>query len=702
MLSPYSKSCLLLGLCTAMLEGPLIADEGMWLFNDPPTKQLQQKYHFTPTAAWLEHVQKSSIRVGHGGSGSFVSPDGLVLTNHHVGSDSLQKLSDATHNYIADGFYAPTLADEKRCPDLELNILQSIQDVTDQVNAAVTPGMDAAHAFSARSRVIAEIEGESQTATGLHSEVVKLYGGGQYQLYRYKRYADVRLVFAPEKRIAFYGGDPDNFEYPRYDLDFCLFRAYENGQPAHVQNYLSFSPKGPEEHDLVFVSGHPARTNRQLTVAALTNLRDLVLPWQLQSIYQHEVHLSAFGARTLENGRRVEHDLFGIQNSRKRADGQLASLLTPQFFAARSDNEANFRSDLQKQAGLSSVLEAYNRIAQAEAEKGKQEISYSLLEGDYRRGAQAFDCHLFTIARMLVRAAVERPKPNGERLLEFRDSNRLPLEFQLFSQAPIYDDVEKLDLAASLTELATRLGPEDPLVKQVLAGKSPRERAVELVSGTKLKDVTLRHQLYEGGAAALKDCSDPMIALATLVDPAGRRLRQIFDEAGETEQEAYGQIARARFAMKGDEIYPDATFSLRLSYGEVSGYEENDQTIPAFTNFAGLYQRSAEHKNQAPYDLPQRWLDRKDKLNPETRFDFVCTADTVGGNSGSPVINEAGELVGLLFDGNIQSLAGDFAYSDQQSRSVCVDSAAILEALDKMYDAKPLVEELVSGKRPIR
>ena len=331
-------SRLLLCLIPLLFQSRALAGEGLWLFNNPPTKQLQDKYHFTPTAAWLEHLQKSSVRVGRGGSGSFVSPDGLVLTNHHVGSDSLQKLSDATHNYLADGFYARTLSDEKQCPDLELNVLQSIQDVTERVNAAVTQSMNAGEAFQARNRVIADIERESQNTTGLYSEVVKLYGGGSYQLYRYKRYTDVRLVFAPEKRIAFFGGDPDNFEYPRFDLDICLFRAYENGQPAHIENYLKFNPKGPAEHDLVFVSGHPGRTNRQLTVSALTNLRDRVLPLQLQTYYRREVLLAAFSAHSLEDQRRIDSDLFGIRNNRKRGNGQLATLLAPEFFAERVED----------------------------------------------------------------------------------------------------------------------------------------------------------------------------------------------------------------------------------------------------------------------------------------------------------------------------------------------------------------------------
>jgi hypothetical protein len=678
--------CLLAGIFCPSLK----ADEGLWLFTEPPIKQLQEQYHFTPTAAWLAHLQKSSVRIGKGGSGSFVSPDGLVLTNHHVGSRALQKLSDANHNYLADGFYARTLSEEKTCPDLDLNELESSQDVTDRVNAAVNPSMSSAEAFLARRKVIADIEKESESTTGLHSEVVILYGGGSYQLYRYKRFTDVRLVFAPEQQIAFYGGDPDNFEYPRFDLDICVFRAYENNKPAHIENYLKINPRGPAAGDLIFVPGHPGHTNRQLTVDALMVLRDRVLPLFAETLYRREVLLSAFGLRALENQRRVATDLFRIRNTRKRTDGQLSALLDPTFFARRAREEALFRTQLHEQS--QPALQAFERIKQAEASITPVLTAYFFFEGEPRLGPQGFDSELFQLARTLVRAGDELPKPNGDRLPEFQDSNRITLERRLFSEAPIYDDAEIAKLTGSLTDLASRFGPENPLIQQILAGKSPHNRAIEVVTGTRLKDLAFRRQLYTGGADALRASADPMLLLATAVDPPARVARKVFDEAAETEREAYAEIGRARFAVMGHNTYPDATFTLRLSYGKVTGYDG----IPAFTTFSGLYQRAAEHRNQPPFNLPKRWSDQRDNLNPGTNLNFVCTADTVGGSSGSPVVNEAGEFVGTIFDGNLQSLADDFTYDGKESRAVCVDSAAIIEALEKMYDARPLVEELTN------
>ncbi|MGH8163040.1 MAG: S46 family peptidase, partial [Rhodanobacteraceae bacterium] len=465
------------------------ADEGMWLFNNPPTKQLKEKYHFDPTPQWLDHLQKSSVRFNSGGSGSFISADGLTITNHHVGADTLQKLSSAEHNYLKEGFYAKTQAEEQRALDLELNVLESVEDVTDRVNAAIKPSMDADAALKARRAIIAQIEKESKDKTGLRSNVITLYEGGSYQLYRYKTYTDVRLVFAPEQQAAFYGGDPDNFEYPRYDLDICLFRVYENGKPAHLKNYLKFNPAGAKEGDLVFVSGNPGRTDRELTTFELADARDRALPQRLQQLYRREVALKSFSERSIENARRARDDLFGVQNSRKALKGMLAGLLDPTIFAKLESDEAKQREEMQAGAGkdakFKEALAAYGKIKTAQTAIIKNAPTYDYYEG---RGGhpRGFAGTLFDDARTLVRNAEERKKPNGERLPPYRESSRESLELRLFSAEPIYDNVEELLLTDSLTDLASRFGADDPLVKKVLAGKSPSERAAELVTGTKL------------------------------------------------------------------------------------------------------------------------------------------------------------------------------------------------------------------------
>ncbi len=687
-----------------MTESALQGDEGMWLFNNPPRDYLKKKYAFDADEKWLNHVQKSSVRFNSGGSGSFVSPDGLVMTNHHVGADDLQKVSDEKHNYLKDGFHAKTLDEEIKCKGLELNVLLKIEVVTKDVEAAVKPGMKGEEAFVARRKRISEIEkGAADEKQNIRADVVTLYNGGQYHLYTFKKYTDIRLVFAPEQQIAFYGGDPDNFEYPRYDLDICFFRVYENDKPIQVEEYLTWSANGSKEGELLFVSGHPGRTNRQNTMAELAYLRNTGYPYLLQRLYRMEVALGSWSERSAENRRRAREDLFSIQNSRKARVGGLAGLLDPKLMARKVAEETRLREFLKtvkstdETAWLADAKGAFEKIATCEEIRAKTIRDVTLLEN----GA-GFNCHLFSIARTLVRAAEEKAKPSGERLREFGDARLASLEFKLFSDEEIYDDFEILKLADSLTFLAGQYGEDNELVKKILAGKSPRERAFELINGCTIKNVALRKALYNGGQAAIDASTDPMILLAKLLDPESRKVRKVFEnEVDEPKRQAYSALAKARYAMDGANTYPDATFTLRLAFGEVKGYQEDGKAVPPFTEFSGLYTRSQEHEDRPPFDLPPRWIKAKEKLDLKTPLNFICTADIIGGNSGSPVINKNAEVVGLIFDGNIQSLVLDFIFDDQIARAVSVDSRGIIEALRKVYEANDIADEL-TGKRRIK
>ena len=672
-------------------------DEGMWLFSNPPRAQLKAKYGFEPTDAWLDHVQKSSVRFNSGGSGSFVSPDGLVMTNHHVGAGDLDKLSDEKNNYLRDGFHAKTRDKEIKCKGLELNVLQSIKDVTKEVDAAVKDGTAPADAFKARQAKISEIEkANADDAKGVRADVVTLYAGGQYHLYTFKKYKDIRLVFAPEKGIAFFGGDPDNFEYPRYDLDMCFFRVYENDQPIKCEHYLKWSAAGAKEDELVFVSGHPGRTNRQNTIAELTYLRDVGYPYLLNRLNRLEVLLQAWGGRSEQNMHRAEEELFSIQNSRKARIGGLGGLMDPALFGRKVAEEARLKDFVAKHSDSNIAKASAGFEAIARAEKVRAEIvkEYMVLEG-----GGGFNCQSFSIARTLLRAGDELAKEPGERLREFGPARLDSLKFSLLSDEPIYEDFEMVKLADGLQFLAVTLGPDSELVKKVLAGKSPRDRAFELITGTKVRDVATRKALFEGGKAAVAAAKDPMIEVARLVDDAARAVRKRQEnEVDEPKRQAHSQLAKARYAMDGDKVYPDATFTLRLAFGTVKGYTEDGKPVPAFTTMDGLYARSKEQGNKGPFELPKRWVERKDKIDLKTPFNFVCTADIIGGNSGSPVVNAKGEVIGLIFDGNIQSLVLDFIFDDTVGRAVSVDSRAIMESLRKVYDANDIADEILGKK----
>jgi hypothetical protein len=679
----------------AMIPLGTLADEGMWLFNNPPKKLLKERYGFDAPPEWYEHVQKSSVRFNSGGSGSFISADGLVMTNHHVGLGALQKLSSKGKDYVKDGFYAKTQEEEFPAVDEELNVLQSIEDVTEQVKSAVKQGANATEAFEARRGVIAKIEEESEKKTGLRSNVVTLYQGGQYHLYRFKRYTDVRLVFAPEQQIAFYGGDADNFAYPRYDLDCCFFRVYEDGKPAKIEHYLKWSQNGAKDNELVFVSGHPGNTDRLNTVAELEYLRDVGYPFILQRLNRLEVMLTVFSGQGEEQERQAKDMLFSVANSRKAREGGLAGLQDPAMMARKIAQEKALREAVAKDPSLKDVASAWDEIAKMQTVRKNNIKRYNLLEGGV-----GFNTTLFGIARTLVRAAEEFPKPNEKRLQEYGESEKKSLEQKLFSKRPLYPEFELHKLSDSMGWMCEILGFNDKAVQLVLAGKSPRQRAGELIAGTKLWDVAERKKLYEGGAAAIDASQDSLIQLAKLIDKNSRAVRKVLEtQLEEPKKQAYDKIARAKFAVESTNTYPDATFTLRLAFGTVKGYTEAGKQIPFETTFEGLYEKAKDKNNKFPFDLPTRWIERKSRLNLKTSFNFVSTNDIIGGNSGSPVVNKNAEVVGLIFDGNIQSLVWDFAYTDDEARAVSVSSPAIPEALRSVYDATGLADEIVNGRR---
>ena len=676
---------------SSLFVGAGLADEGMWTFDNPPVKQLKERYGFTPTQEWLDHVRLASVRFMDGGSGSFVSPNGLVLTNHHVAMGQLQKISTAEKDYVATGFYAATPAEELKCPDLEVNVLISMEDVTQRVQSAVKEGMSEAEALKARRAEIAKIEKESLDKTGLRSNVISLYHGGEYWLYRYKKYTDVRLVMAPERQAAYFGGDSDNFTYPRYDLDMAFFRVYENGKPIKSEHYLKWNSKGAGENELVFVSGNPGSSDRLFTYAQLEFQRDVRYPMILKYIKKRLEILYEYRERGQEQERRALFHIFGLENAKKALTGELRGLLDKNLMAKRKKDEEEFRKLIANNPEWQKLYgDAWDVIAKTikkSAEKTKEQF-YRHLRGS----------RMASFAATIVRYVAEVQKPDAERLPGYHDSQLNELRFYLFSPAPIYKDLEEATLAGTLQMSLEELGPDDEFIKIVLNGRSPEEVAKDLINGSKLDDVEFRKSLIEGGEKAVKKCKDPLIVLARKLDPMWRKSEKWFRENVESVlTQASEKIAKARFVVYGKSVYPDATFTLRLAYGTVKGYPMNGTKAPYKTTLYGLYDRALSFDQKGEYVLPQRFWDRQHTLNLATPVNFVSTCDIIGGNSGSPVINKNAELVGVIFDGNIESLSGRFIYDEEKNRAVAVHSAYIIEALRKLYDAGKLADE-IEGK----
>ncbi len=658
------------------------ADEGMWLFNDLPTKQLKARYGFEPTEEWAEHVRLSSVRFNVGGSGSFVSSTGLVLTNHHVASDTLFKLSNSERDVAKDGYLAKDHTTELKAPDLELNVLDAIEDVTERVISAVQ-NLPAEKAAEARRAVMAEIEKESLDTTGLRSDVVTLFGGSKFHLYRYRKYTDVRLVWAPEADIAFFGGDADNFEYPRYCLDVTLFRVYEDGKPAKIEHHLKWADKPLKEEELIFVAGNPGRTQRLYTVDAFKYMRDVRNPYVLNFIRRKEVLMQQFGLGGAEQKRRAQDDLFGLQNSRKAYMGMLGGLQNPAIMQKKQQAETQLLAAVRQNPQTRELAAAWAEISQLQTEKASTQGTVS-----------SFRSRLYDIAETLVLMAAEDQKPGTERLREFRESARASLEQDLFSTAPIYPDLERVKLADELARLVEKRGGDDELAAKVLAGKSPAVRAAQLVSSTKLFEPATRQAIAKGGTFAISHSADPLLQLATIMEPELRAYRKHSEQLAEQERQAYAKISQATVAVQGTGTYPDATFTLRLAFGPVRSYQENGVTVPAWTTMGGAFQHETNHGAQDDWKLPQSWHDARAEINDATPFNFVCTADIIGGNSGSPVINRQAEFVGIIFDGNIQSLTSNYLYTDEVSRAVSVSGAAIREAMRGIYGAEEYAKEL--------
>ena len=678
-----------------LIAAPVVsANEGFWPFNRIPKAAIKQQLGVDLSDQWIERVQQASVRFPNG-SGAFVSPDGLVLTNHHVSLDVLHKMSTPQRDLASQGFLAPNRGGELTAPsDLELMSLQKIEDVTAKVNESVRAGMSSADALAARRAAIAAIEKDAQASSGLEAEVVTLYQGGQYHLYLYKKFSDVRLVFAPEFDAAFYGGDPDNFTFPRYALDMTIWRVYENGKPFTTKNYLPWSTAGVKEGDAVFTSGHPGQTQRLYTVAHLEFLRDYALPLSIDTFTVIRDALAAYGKQGPEQQRQANDDFFSIENSLKSWHGQLGGLKEPALLNKKRADEKALRDRLQANADLEAKYgDAWEQVANARTALPPYNLERVFLESGL-----GFYTTYFNTARTLVRWADESVKPNGQRLPEYSDARKAAIERQMASEAPVHSGVEQAKLAATLGVMQQQLGAGNALVKQIMAGKSANERAAELIAGTKLGEAATRTALLAGGKAAIDASTDSMIRLARLVDARARELRTKYDnEVLAVERDAYSKIAQSVFATQGDAAYPDGTFTLRLSFGQVKGYVENGKAVTPFTEIRGLFVRGDQHKHKPPYKIVDSWMKARAALNPTTQYNFVSTNDIVGGNSGSPVINVKGELVGLIFDGNIQSLPGYFVYDAAVNRAVSVDSRGMLEALRKVYNANWIADELVGG-----
>ena len=667
------------------------AEEGMWTFDNFPSKTVAAKYGFTPSQAWLDHVRLASLRIAGGCSASFISPQGLVMTNHHCVVDCVEQLSTPQQNLVESGFAAKTVAEERKCPAFELDQLVQIRDVTGEVRGAIAgkTGDDANKALHAKQ---AELQQSCGSDPSVRCDVVSLYHGGIYDLYRYKRYTDVRLVFAPEFAVAQFGGDPDNFNFPRFDFDIGLLRAYEGGKPASTPDYLRWSANGSKDGELVFVSGNPGGTSRELTIAQMGFERDTALPFIIPQIAEYRGQLEQFVTRGPEQAREANDQLFFIENDFKAYFGIQGALLDPKFFAGKQQEEQHLRAAVEGDPKLAADLSAWDDIAQIQRTRAQLFTRRQSLDN------RSFGSGLLGYAVTLVRASAERAKPNPERLPEYTDQSLVNVQQELAAPVPIYKDLEELDLTLMFTEIRRNLGADDPFVRKMLGNESPAQLAHRLVTGTHLEDPKVREDLYNRGRVAVGESTDPMIRFAASLDDDRRAQRKDYEARVDAPTRAATErIAKARFAVYGTSVDPDATFTARLSYGSVKGFEDAEaKFVDPYTMIEGLFHRAT---GAPPYALPESWLKAKASLNLSLPMNLSTTNDIIGGNSGSPLIDRDASVVGLIFDGNIFSLGGDYGYDAAKNRAVAVDSRALLEGLQKVYHMNHIVDEIEAARR---
>jgi len=675
-----------------LLEGeyPGLETGKMWTFDVPPREYWAKRYNFTPTDAWLDHVRLSALRYGGGCTASFVSGDGMVMTNHHCARSCIESATKPGEDFLTNGFYAARREDERVCQGLYLDQLQQITDVTDRVGQSSAPNADAKTASAQRAKAIKAIEDEcNATVPDAACQVVTMYRGGQYKLYRFHRYKDIRLVFAPEGQIAFFGGDPDNFTYPRWNLDMSFVRAYVDGQPAATPHHFLWSREGTKEGDLTFVIGNPGSTGRLETMARLEYLRDVQYPAQLAALKRIIATYHALAQADEARGKALRNTIFGLENTQKATIGYQSGLLDPVLMARKKAWESEFT------AGVNAKPELKQKYGGAW--KAVAEVTTRRRQIDVRRRyhtGNAYGSRLMQLSLLTVRYPVEMAKADTVRLAPFMEQNKAGLERSLFADAPIDLEQEKALLAAFFTAMQGELPASDPVLKQALQGRTPEAAAAALVDGTQLAAADARKVLTDGGVAAIAGSTDPFIQLARVIDPLERAIAKEVADLNDREAQANEKIARALLAVYGDNVAPDATFSLRISDGEVRRYPMNGTLAAPYTSFNGLYERAGAFGEQPPFDLPSRWKERRDSLAPDTPFNAVSTNDIIGGNSGSPVVNRDAEVVGLIFDGNIEMLPNRFLFTERVARSVWVDSRAIVHALRRVYDAHALADEL--------